>query len=89
MFEDPSFVALVKERVAYFKSKENDMLTNINENATYLKFSVIENNAKWNTLYEQTWPNYAVWGSYNNEVQYLKPWLSTRLAWLESAFSEL
>lgn len=89
MFEDPSFVALVKERFAYFKSKENDMLTNINENATYLKFSVIENNAKWNTLYEQTWPNYAVWGSYNNEVQYLKQWLSKRLAWLESAFSEL
>ena len=89
MFEDPSFVALVKERFAYFKSKENDMLTDINENATYLKFSVIENNAKWNTLYEQTWPNYAVWGSYNNEVQYLKQWLSKRLAWLESAFSEL
>ncbi|WP_455585233.1 CotH kinase family protein [Bacteroides sp.] len=89
MFKDPSFLALVKERLAYFKSRKNDILLDINENATYLKYSVIENNAKWGTLYQQTWPNYAVWGSYSNEVQYLKQWLDNRFDWLEKAFSEL
>lgn len=89
MFEDPSFLTLIKERFAYFKSKKNDILTDINENATYLKYSTIENNAKWNTLYQYTWPNYAIWGSYANEVQYLKQWLDKRFDWLEKAFSEL
>lgn len=89
MFEDPTFVALVKERFAYFKSKKNDIMTDINENASYLKYSVVENNAKWNTLYQYTWPNFAIWGSYDNEVQYLKQWLDGRFEWLDKAFSAL
>lgn len=35
-------------------------------------FSVIENNNKWYTLYQQTWSNYAVLGAYDNEIVYLK-----------------
>lgn len=89
MFKDPSFVALVKERFAYFKSRKNDIMIDINENASYLKYSVVENNAKWNTLYQYTWPNYAICGSYDNEVQYLKQWLNQRFEWLEKAFAEL
>ena len=89
MFEDPEFVSLVKDRFNYFKSKKNDIFININENADYLKYSVVENNNKWQTLYKYTWPNYAIWGSYNNEVQYLKNWIEKRFNWLESAFSNL
>lgn len=59
------------------------MLNNINSGAEYLKYSVIENNSRWQTLYMYTWPNYAIWGAYNNEVQYLKNWLDTRFDWLE------
>ena len=43
----------------------------------------IENNSRWQTLYMYTWPYYAIWGAYNNEVQYLKNWLDTRFDWLE------
>lgn len=89
MFEDPEFVSLVKERFNYFKSKKNEIFININENANYLRYSVIENNNKWKTLYNYTWPNYAIWGSYDNEIQYLKNWIEKRFDWLESAFSNL
>ncbi|MBQ7823895.1 MAG: CotH kinase family protein [Bacteroidaceae bacterium] len=89
MFEDPEFVSLVKDRFNYFKSKKNDIFININDNADYLKYSVVENNNKSQTLYKYTWPNYAIWGSYNNEVQYLKNWIEKRFNWLESAFSNL
>lgn len=84
LLKDPVFVEQVKTRFAYFKSKKEDIFTNINNNATYLKWSVIENDNRWNTFYNQTWPNYAVWGNYNNEVQYMKNWLSARFDWLEA-----
>jgi hypothetical protein len=50
---------------------------------------MIENNNRWKTLYIYTWPNYAIWGAYDNEVQYLKSWLDERFAWLEQAFNDL
>lgn len=86
LFEDPAFVEKVKVRLAYFKSRENDILRFINSNASYLKWSVIENNNKYHTLYNYTWPNHAIWGSYDNEVIYMKDWLDKRLRWLENAF---
>jgi hypothetical protein len=89
LFKDPAFVSQVKERFTYFKSKKNEIFSNINSNAEYLKWSVIENNNRWNTLYVQTWPNYAIWGAYDNEVQYMKNWLDTRFDWLEQAFAEM
>lgn len=89
LFEDPAFVARVKERFAYFKSKKGDIFNNINENAAYLKESVVENNNKWGTLYEVLWPNYAVWGSYDNEVQYMKNWLNKRFDWLDKNLAGL
>jgi hypothetical protein len=89
LFQDPAFVNEVKERFAFFKSKKNEILNNINANAASLKWSALENNGKWQTLYTNTWPNYAVWGSYDNEVIYMKNWFNARMDWLETAIAEL
>lgn len=89
MFEDPEFVNLVKEKYEKIVANENDIMQNINTTANYLHWSVIENNAKWNTLYHETWPNYAIWGSYNNEVQYMKNWLNKRMLWLKTEYPKL
>jgi hypothetical protein len=89
LLKDPVFIAQAKERFGYFASKKNEILSNINGDATYLKYSVIENNNRWHTLYEYTWPNYAIWGAYDNEVQYMKSWLNTRFEWLEREFAKL
>ncbi|WP_343690770.1 CotH kinase family protein [Chitinophaga sp.] len=87
LFEDPAFEAKVKARFRYFKSKEDAILAFINKNAADLKWSVIENNNKYNTLYNYTFPNYAIWGSYDNEVLYMKTWLHNRIMWLDQAFA--
>lgn len=86
LFQDPAFVAKVKERFSYFYSHKDDIMQNINENAQYLRYSVEENNNKWGTFYNYTWPNYDVWGSYLNEVQYMKNWLNERFEWLKKEF---
>lgn len=87
LFEDPAFEAKVKARFLYFKSKEDAILAFINKSAADLKWSVVENNNKYNTLYNYTFPNYAIWGSYNNEIMYMKTWLHNRIMWLDQAFA--
>ena len=89
LFEDPAFVAKVKERFNYFYLRKNDIMNEINANAQYLKFSTQENNNKWHTFYTYTWPNYDIWGSYQNEVQSMKEWLDTRFEWLKAEFDKM
>lgn len=89
LFEDPAFVSLVKERFAYFYGKQNEIFLEINHNAEYLQYAAVENNNKWGTLYNYTWPNYEILGKYQNEVQNMKNWLSRRFEWLNTAISEL
>lgn len=89
LFEDPHFVAKVKERFAYYYDHRNQIYDEINANAQYLKYSVVENNNKWGTLYEYTWPNNMIWGSYENEVQSFKLWLERRFQWLNEQFATM
>ena len=89
LFEDPNFVKKVKERFNHFYSIKDDIYNEINENADYLKYSVIENDYKWNILYQSTWPNHGIWGSYTNEIQYMKRWLETRFEWLNNEFAKM
>lgn len=89
LFEDPVFVAKVKERFDYFYSKRDDIMREINANAMYLKYAVQENENRWHTFYTYTWPNYDIWGSYNNEVQCMKEWLNARFEWLKDEFNKM
>lgn len=89
MFDDPIFVRKVKERFNYFYSRKEDIMKTINENAKYLKYAVEENENRWHTFYTYTWPNYDIWGSYQNEVQCMKEWLNSRFDWLKCEFDNM
>ena len=89
LFKDPAFVELVKERFNYFYSQKDVIFSEINRNANYLQYAALENNNKWGTLYNYTWPNSDIMGSYQNEVQNMKNWLNRRLEWLNTEFSAL
>jgi hypothetical protein len=89
LFRDPAFVRRVKERFNYFYRRQNDILANINADAQYLKYSAQENNNVWHVLNVKTWPNFNIWGSYQNEVQELKTWFVTRMEWLKTQFDAM
>ncbi|MBO4922866.1 MAG: CotH kinase family protein [Bacteroidales bacterium] len=90
LFEDPAFISELKKRYAYFYSRRNDLMMDINNNAEYLRYAVDENNARWGTLYNTTVSfNYNVWGSYQNEVYCLKDWLNRRMEWLNTEINKL
>lgn len=84
MSEDPSFMKMVRERFDEIYNNKNLIYNYINESADYLKYSVVENNSVWKTLYTYTWPNYYIWGNYENEVQCLKDFIAKRLDWLNN-----
>ena len=84
LFEDPVFVKEVKERFQYFYAKKEDVIKYINENANYLQYSAIENNNRWNVLYEPHFASHDIIGNYFNEVQYLKNWLNDRFEWMKT-----
>lgn len=89
LFEDPNFVKAVKERFNYFYEERENIYSQINSNATYLKYAVVENNNKWGTFYTYTWPNNTIWGSYENEVQSMKIWLEKRFQWLNKQYASM
>ena len=89
LFQDPVFVARVKERFNYFYRHKNEILANINADAQYLKYSVVENDDKWHLLNTYTWSNFDIWGSYQNEVQSLKEWFNKRMEWLKPEIDKL
>ncbi len=89
LFQDPVFVARVKERFNYFYRHKNEILANINADAQYLKYSVVENDDKWHLLNTYTWSNFDIWGSYQNEVQSLKEWFNKRMEWLKPEFDNM
>ena len=89
LFWDPAFRARVKERFAWFYDRRDKILAGINADATYLRRSAEENDRRWHTLYGVTWPNYDVWGNYQNEVQCMKTWLTRRMEWLRQEFGKM
>ena len=89
LFEDPFFVEKVKERFDFFYEKKNLFQSYINDMSNYLRYSVQENENRWGTLYEYTWTNYDIWGSYQNEIQSLKIWIDRRFEWLKYQFDNM
>lgn len=89
LFLDPEFVSLVKERFDYYYNKKEELQLLINSKYQYLKKSVVENENVWNVLYQYAYPNYEIWGAYENEVYYVKWFLDTRMKWLKENINRL
>jgi len=89
LYKDPYFVKLLKERFCFFYEQKEAIFREINENAQYLRYAVVENENRWHTLYAYNWRNANIWGSYDNEVQFMKQWLSARLEWMKSVYDKM
>lgn len=84
LFQDPAFVARVRQRWQSIQASLPLILTNISKDATYLNLSQAQNFKVWNILNNHDWPSPEVFGSYQGEVYYLKSWLSARIDWMNA-----
>jgi hypothetical protein len=85
LFDDPAFAAAVAARWKQVKATQFDSLSAyIDQNAAALSLSQQNNFKRWIILGAYVTPNAEVAGSYQGEVDYLKSWLTQRIAWMDS-----
>ncbi|UCH13421.1 MAG: CotH kinase family protein [Bacteroidales bacterium] len=86
LMEDPSFNARIKERwnsLRANKFSNANIFGFIDSCANVLSEAQVRNFDKFNILSDYVWPNAYIGGSYYNEIDYLKSWISQRLSWLD------
>ena len=68
---------------------EEYIISDINANAEYLKYSVKEDNYRWNTYKDYTSSTVSVWMAYGSMVDSMKQWLVARMDWLKKEFDAM
>ena len=87
LFQDPTFVAKVKERFKYFYSHKNDLLKEIDADVNYLRNAIPENNNKWEVFGGSSADD--VRKQHQREVTAMKSWIEKRLDWLNEEINKL
>ena len=86
LFEDPAFMQAYVDR--WFELRESvltldHMFADIDAQADFLRESVARNYEKWPVLGQYVWPN-PWWGqTYQEDVDYMKDWITARVGWMD------
>jgi hypothetical protein len=89
LFEDPDFAQRYVDRWAQLRTNvfaTSNLLARIETMAQLLDEAQERNFAKWEILGRDVNPNYFVGNSYDEEVDWMKNWISNRLSWIEAQF---
>jgi len=81
-FQQKAAVRYTELRQTIFS--EEHIYSIIDSIADYLGPAVDRNFARWPLLGNYIWPNYYVFDTYEEEIDYLKSWTTQRLAWMDS-----
>jgi hypothetical protein len=89
LFEDPDFGQRYVDRWAQWRKNvfaTTNLLKRIDQIATALQEPAARNFERWPILGDPIGPEYYVGKTYADEIQYLKTWLTNRLAWMDAQF---
>lgn len=89
LFQDPAFVAKVKERFDYFYEHQQDIISEINSNAEYLRYAVLENDHRWKNFDKYKSNSSDTRALYGKAVGNMKNWLVSRMDWLKKEFDAI
>ncbi len=90
LFKDKKFELAVKARWNEIKPTIlSDIMAEIDRAAfDKLAKAQVHNFERWPILDVWVWPNAVVKGSYQAEVEYLKEWLTARIAWMDNEIKQ-
>lgn len=90
LFQDLTFVELVKEQWLNKRKAFDSLYDILDEMAVYLRQSEIENFKRWDIMNVHL-PNITseLTGSYDGELAHLKDWLTQRIAWIDANLGTL
>lgn len=86
LWSDPVFRDRVGERWAALRANEwsnANLFGEITNNANLLAQAQVRNFQRWPIFGEYVWPNAFIGSNYQEELTYLRTWLTMRLGWLD------
>lgn len=86
LYEDKNFRDKVYKRWHYLRNNSfatSNVLSYVDSLVTLLDEAKNRNFEKWPVLNQYVWPNYYVGQTYQDEITYLKNWITNRLNWLD------
>lgn len=92
MQEDPEFQQLLADRWRSLRQNafSNDALENTVDSLRNILGDAPERNfARWPVIGEPIWPNFFVGDSYEEEINFLKGWVTDRADWMDGAMPGL
>ena len=92
LWNDDNFKAEFSDRFTELRStilSEEHIESVIDSIASYLGPAVTRNFARWPILGSYIWPNYYVFDTYSQEIEYLKDWINLRLEWMDQEMLSL
>lgn len=89
LFEDPAFVANVKDRFNEIYASRQQIYDHIDANAAKIKAKIYEENKIWGCQTLTSASEDEVKAAYQEKVDYLKTWIETRLTWLNENINAL
>ena len=87
LWQDENFNIKVSQRYSELRSNilsEQHIFSIIDSTVSHLGDAIDRNFSKWPILGNYVWPNYYVFETYEEEVLYLKSWITQRLAWMDN-----
>ena len=90
MWQDEYFQTQVNERWNYLRSNilsEENIDFVIDSLVNHIGNAQIKNFNRWPILGQYVWPNYYVFDTYEEEIDYLKSWTFERTEWIDSEFT--
>ena len=87
LWEDENFQLKAAQRFTELRStifSEEYINSVIDSIVTYLGPAIDRNFTRWPLLGNYIWPNYYIFETYDEEIDYLKSWAADRLAWMDS-----
>jgi len=94
LMQDPGFVSQLKTRWQELRAgafSQGAIMSKIDGYIQTLTLAgaIDENFKKWPVLNQYVWPNNFVGSSYDEEINYMKTWINSRLSWLDNAIMQL
>jgi hypothetical protein len=87
LFEDPDFGQRYVDRWAQWRTNTfstSNVLARVDEMAAVLKGPAARNFERWPILGEIVDPEYFAGKTYDEDIQYLKTWITNRFAWMDA-----
>ena len=87
LWQDENFQFKAAQRYTELRSNvlsEENINSIIDSSVSFLGESIERNFSKWPILGNYVWPNYYVFDTYGQEIEYLKSWTEERLNWMDN-----